>query len=139
MYNLSRYQSRQFFFNTWHKYNHQELLSDMEEIALDIILLHPEYHCILDDTDRYHDKDYPPEMGSTNPFLHMSMHIAIKEQLSIDQPPGIRDRFDRLQKKNKDSHETMHQIMECLAEMLWQAQRSQSTPDASIYFECLDK
>jgi len=99
MYNLSRYQSRQFFFNTWHKYNHQEVLSDMEEIALDIVLLHPEYHCILDDTDRYHDKDYPPEMGTTNPFLHMSMHIAITEQLSIDQPPGIRDRFDRLQKK----------------------------------------
>jgi len=139
MYNLSRYQSRQFFFNVWHKYNHQELLSDMEEIALDVILLHPEYHCILDDMERYHDKDYLPEMGITNPFLHMSMHIAIKEQLSIDQPPGIRDRFDRLQKKNKDAHETMHQIMECLAEMLWQAQRSQSTPDASIYFECLDK
>jgi len=111
----------------------------MEEIALDVILLHPEYHCILDDMERYHDKDYLPEMGITNPFLHMSMHIAIKEQLSIDQPPGIRDRFDRLQKKNKDAHETMHQIMECLAEMLWQAQRSQSTPDASIYFECLDK
>lgn len=139
MYNLSRYQSRQFFFNTWYKYNHQEVLSDMEEIALDIVLLHPEYHYILDDTDRYHDKDYPPEMGTTNPFLHMSMHIAITEQLSIDQPPGIRDRFDRLQKKNKDKHETMHQFMECLAEMLWQAQRSQSTPDASIYFECLDR
>jgi len=111
----------------------------MEEIALDIILLHPEYHCILDDTERYHDKDYPPEMGSTNPFLHMSMHIAIREQLSIDQPPGIRDRFDCLQRKNKDEHKTMHQIMECLAEMLWQAQRNQSTPDASIYFECLDR
>jgi len=111
----------------------------MEEIALDVILSHPEYHSILDNTENYHDKDYPPEMGDTNPFLHMGMHIAIKEQLSIDQPLGIRDRFNRLLKKNNDEHETMHQIMECLAEMLWQAQRSQSTPDASIYFECLDK
>ncbi len=139
MYKLSRHQSRQFFFDTWHKYNHQELLSDMEKIALSIILLHPEYHSILDDTERYQDKDYPPEMGNTNPFLHMSMHIAIKEQLSIDQPSGIRERFNRLQEKNKDEHETMHQVMECLAEMLWQAQRNQSAPDASIYFECLDK
>ncbi|MDE0798251.1 MAG: DUF1841 family protein [Nitrosomonadaceae bacterium] len=139
MYKLSRHQSRQFFFDTWHKYNHQELLSDMEKIALSIILLHPEYHSILDDTERYQDKDYPPEMGNTNPFLHMSMHIAIKEQLSIDQPSGIRERFNRLQEKNKDEHETMHQVMECLAEMLWQAQRNQSAPDSSIYFECLDK
>ena len=139
MYKLSRHQSRQFFFDTWQKYKHQELLSDMEKIALSIILLHPEYHSILDDTERYHDKDYSPEMGNTNPFLHMSMHIAIKEQLSIDQPSGIRERFNRLQEKNKDEHETMHQVMECLAEMLWQAQRNQSAPDASIYFECLDK
>jgi len=139
MYKLSRHQSRQFFFDTWHKYRHQELLSDIEKIALNIILLHPEYHFILDDTERYHDKDYPPEMGNTNPFLHMSMHIAIKEQLSIDQPSGIKERFNRLQKKNKDEHKTMHQIMECLAEMLWQAQRNQSAPDASIYLECLDK
>ena len=139
MYKLSRHQSRQFFFDTWHKYQHQKLLSDMEKIALSIILLHPEYHSILDDTERYQDKDYPPEMGNTNPFLHMSMHIAIKEQLSIDQPSGIRERFNRLQEKNKDEHETMHQVMECLAEMLWQAQRNQSAPDASIYFECLDK
>ena len=139
MYKLSRHQSRQFFFDTWQKYKRQELLSDMEKIALSIILLHPEYHSILDDTERYHDKDYTPEMGNTNPFLHMSMHIAIKEQLSIDQPSGIRERFKRLQEKNKDEHETMHQVMECLAEMLWQAQRNQSAPDASIYFECLDK
>ncbi len=139
MFNPSRHQARQFLFSTWYKYKHQEALSDMEEIALKVILLHPEYQSILDDTERYHDKDYPPEMGITNPFLHMGMHITIKEQLSIDQPTGIRDRFERLLKKNGNEHDTMHQIMECLAEMIWQAQRSQSAPDPSIYFECLDK
>lgn len=139
MYNLSRYQSRQFFFSTWHKYNHQEVLSEMEVIALDVILLHPEYHFILNDEERYSDKDYLPEMGETNPFLHMGMHLAIKEQLSINQPIGIRERFDRIMLKNNDEHRTIHQIMECLAEMLWQANRDQSVPDASIYFECLDK
>jgi hypothetical protein len=139
MFNPSRHQARQFLFSTWYKYKHQEALSDMEEIALKVILLHPEYQSILDDTERYHDKDYPPEMGITNPFLHMGMHITIKEQLSIDQPAGIRDRFEHLLKKNGNEHDTMHQIMECLAEMIWQAQRSQSAPDPSIYFECLDK
>ena len=140
MYNLSRYQSRQFFFNTWYKYNPSgSTFWHGRELHLILILLHPEYHCILDDMEGYHDKDYLPEMGDTNPFLHMTMHIAIKEQLSIDQPFGIRNRFERLQKKNKDEHETTHQIMECLAEMLWKAQRSQCTPNASIYFECLDK
>lgn len=139
MFNPSRHQARQFLFGTWYKHKHREALSDMEEIALKVILLHPEYQSILNDTERYHDKDYLPEMGNTNPFLHMGMHIAIKEQLSIDQPTGIRDRFDRLLKKNGNEHDTMHQIMECLAEMIWQAQRSQSTPDPSIYFECLDK
>tara|TARA_Y100001936_G_scaffold253975_1_gene322950 strand:- start:7435 stop:7854 length:420 start_codon:yes stop_codon:yes gene_type:complete len=139
MYKLSRYQSRKFFFDTWHKYQNKESLSDMEKITLNVILLHPEYHFIFNNTDSYHDKDFPPEMGSTNPFLHMSMHIAIKEQVSIDQPTGIKKRFNRLQKKNNDEHKTTHEIMECLAEMLWQAQRNQSAPDVSIYFECLDK
>lgn len=139
MFNPSRHQARQFLFSTWYKYKHQETLSDMEVIALNVILLHPEYQSMLDDTERYNDKDYPPEMGDTNPFLHMNMHIAIKEQLSIDQPAGICDRFDRLLKKYGNEHDTMHQIMECLAEMIWQAQRNQSIPDVSVYFECLDK
>jgi hypothetical protein len=111
----------------------------MEDMALGVILLHPEYHRILDDIERYRDKDYSPEMGDTNPFLHMSMHIAIKEQLSIDQPVGICERFDRLLKRCGDEHEAMHQVIECLAEMIWQAQRGQSAPDATIYFDCLDR
>ena len=139
MFNPSRDQVRQLFFDTWRKYRQREILSGMEDMALEIILLHPEYQVILNDADRYRDKDYLPEMGDTNPFLHMSMHIAIKEQLSIDQPVGIRDRFERLLKKAGSEHEAMHQIMECLAEMIWQAQRRQSAPDAEIYFDCLDR
>lgn len=139
MFNPSRDQARQFFFDTWRKYKLRELLSPMEDMALEVILLHPEYHAMLDDIERYHDKDYLPEMGATNPFLHMSMHIAIKEQLSIDQPVGIRKRYESLLKKIGDEHVVMHQIMECLAEMIWQAQRTQTAFDASIYFECLDR
>ena len=139
MFKPSREQARQLFFDTWRKYHQREVLSGIETIALEVILLHPEYHPILDDTERYLDKDYLPEMGDTNPFLHMSMHMAIKEQLSINQPIGICERFARLQKNTGDEHVASHQVMECLAEMIWQAQRNQATPDAAIYFDCLDK
>lgn len=139
MFNPSREQARQFFFDTWRKYRQREMLSAMEDMALEVILLHPEYQAMLDDTERYHDKDYLPEMCDTNPFLHMSMHIAIKEQISIDQPAGILKRFERLLKETGNEHDAMHQIMECLAEMIWQAQRSRSALDASIYFDCLDR
>lgn len=139
MFNPSREQARQFFFDTWRKYRQREVLSAMESMALDVILLHPEYQVVLEDPDRYQDKDYLPEMGDTNPFLHLGMHIAVKEQLSIDQPPGIRDRFERLLSKTGDEHAIMHQVMECLAEMIWQAQRSKSNLDVSVYFACLDR
>ena len=139
MFNPSREQARQFFFDTWRKYRQREMLSGMEDMALEVILLHPEYQAMLDDTERYHDKDYLPEMGDTNPFLHMSMHIAIKEQLSIDQPVGILKRFERLLKETGSEHDATHQVMECLAEMIWQAQRSRSALDALIYFDCLDR
>ena len=115
------------------------MLTGMEDLALHIILIHPEYHGMLDDPERYQHKDYLPEMGDTNPFLHMRMHMAIKEQLSIDQPAGIRERFERLLKKAGDEHIALHHIMECLAEMIWQAQRSSSEMDASVYFDCLDR
>jgi hypothetical protein len=139
MFKPSREQARQLFFQTWKKYRQREILSGIETIALEVILQHPEYHRMLDDPDRFLDKDYLPEMGDTNPFLHMSMHVAIKEQLSINQPIGICERFARLQKNTGSEHAATHQIMECLAEMIWQAQRTQSAPDATIYFECLDR
>ena len=139
IFNPSRDQARQFFFETWRKYKRREMLSAMEDMALEVILQHPEYHGLLDDVEHYQDKDYLPEIGDTNPFLHMGMHIAIKEQLSIDQPAGIRLRFERLLKKTGNEHAAMHQTMECLAEMIWQAQRNQTVYDATVYFECLDR
>jgi uncharacterized protein DUF1841 len=139
MFNPSREEARQFFFDTWRKYREREVLSGMENMVLDVILLHPEYHRVLEDPERYQDKDYLPEMGDTNPFLHMGMHVAINEQLSIDQPVGIRDRFERLLSKTGERHVAMHQTMECLAEMIWQAQRSGQNLDSSIYFDCLDR
>ena len=139
MFSPSREQARQFFFDAWRKYRQREMLTAMEDMALEVILLHPEYQRMLETPERYQDKDYLPETGNINPFLHMSMHVAIKEQLSIDQPSGIRKRFQRLLQKTGDEHVATHQLMECLAEMIWQAQRDQTALDASVYFECLDR
>ena len=99
----------------------------------------PQYHPILRDYDQFIDKDYLPEFGETNPFLHMSMHMAIKEQLSIDQPFGIQEKYRNLAIKLGDEHAAVHNVMECLGEMLWHAQRDQTSPNTQIYLDCLDK
>ena len=83
------------------------------------MLLHPEYHHVLDEPDRFLDRDYAPEDGQTNPFLHMSLHVAIEEQLAIDQPPGIRAEFERLLADRGDRHDALHVVLECLGEVVW--------------------
>ena len=137
MFNPSRDQVRQFFFDAWRKYRKREVLVGLESVAVDIILLHPEYHPVLDDPQRYHDRAYPPEAGAANPFLHMSMHLAIEEQLSIEQPPGIKAEFTRIAAKHGERHAACHEIMQCLAETVWRAQRNGTAPDMPGYLECL--
>ena len=139
MFNPSRDQVRQFFFGVWKKYRNQLPLEGAEALALPIVLQHPEYHAMLDQPERYLDRDYPPEFGETNPFLHLSMHLSLAEQASIDQPPGIRERLDRLAASLGNRMLAEHAAMDCLAEMIWQAQRQGTGYDATIYFRCLDE
>lgn len=139
MFNPSRDQVRQFFFDAWRKHRAGEMLAGMDQFALNVILLHPEYHAVLDHPERYQDRDYRPESGDTNPFLHLSMHLAIEEQLSIDQPPGIRREFTRIAAGCGDRHAACHEVMECLAETVWRAQRDGLAPDAPAYLECLKR
>ncbi len=139
MFQPTRDQARQFFFDAWAKYRAGQPLSDLEQIAVAAIVEHPEYHRFLDDPERYRDRDWTPEAAETNPFLHLSMHLAIREQLSIDQPPGIRARFEALRAKAGSEHDALHAVMECLGEMIWQAQRQGAVPDAAVYFDCLDR
>lgn len=126
------------FFDTWRKYRAQEALSGIETLVIDVVLQHPEYHSILDKPEQYLDRDYAPEQGETNPFLHMSIHLAITEQLSIDQPSGVKARYEALLAKTGDAHAAQHEVMDCLAEMIWQAQRNRTPPDAALYIVCLD-
>jgi hypothetical protein len=134
MFNPSREEVRETFFAAWRKYRAGQPLVGIEALALDIILLHPEYHDALEHPDRTRDRDFVDE---SNPFLHMSLHIALEEQLSIDQPPGIAQHFQALLARFQDRHEALHQALECLAETVWRAQRERAAPDAAAYLGCL--
>lgn len=137
MFSPSRDQARQFLFDTWAKHQQQIALTDLERLALSHLLDHPEYHSILAQPERYRTQDYHPVAGETNPFLHLAMHLALSEQLSIDQPPGIRAAYQALCTRCGDAHAAAHQALECLAEMIWRAQRDQRPPDAQRYLDCL--
>jgi hypothetical protein len=139
MFTPSRDEARRFFFDTWRKYRTRETLSGLETAALQVILLHSEYHALLDDPGRDLERDYAPEHGALNPFLHMSLHLAVEEQLSIDQPPGIRAAFEQLRMKTGDEHDAKHALLECLAETIWQAQRAGTAPDQARYLTCLEE
>jgi len=139
MFNPSRQEARQFFFDAWRKHREGHVLTPLESMTLDVALMHPEYHEILDDVEKYLDRDYSPELGVTNPFMHMSMHLAINEQLSIDQPVGIRSAFDALCIQRGNAHDALHEVMDCLAEMIWQAQRTNTAPDGMLYLDCLKR
>ena len=139
MFSPSRAEARRFFFDTWARYRRRESLSGLEGVALQVIVAHPEYHSLLDDPAGHLERDYGPEGGAMNPFLHLSLHLAIEEQLSIDQPAGIRERYQRLVEKTDSEHDAKHALLECLGEMLWRAQRDGGAPDERIYRECLDR
>jgi hypothetical protein len=139
MFNPSRDEARNFLFEAWRKRKANELLTPLEDLVAQLIEKHPEYHDVLGKPDTYQERDYAPEHGATNPFLHLMMHLTIEEQISIDQPPGIRAHFARLTQKHQSEHDAQHQMMECLGEMIWQAQRNGTPPDAAIYFDCLEK
>jgi hypothetical protein len=136
MYTPTRDEARQFFFDTWRKYRAGEPLAGLESIALQVLLAHPEYHAIVDAPQRHVDRDFSVDAGEINPFLHLSLHLAVEEQLSIDQPPGIRTEFERL-RTAKGEHAAKHDVLECLGEVVWQAQRDRAAPDAQAYLECL--
>ena len=136
MFNPSRDEVREMFFGAWRKYRAGTPLVGIEAAALDVILVHPEYHAVLDAPERYRDRDY---LDEANPFLHMSLHLALEEQLSIDQPPGIADRWQALLRRSADRHDALHQAIECLAETLWRAQRDAAPPDDAAYLSCLER
>jgi hypothetical protein len=139
MFNPTRDEVRRFFLDTWGKYQRGEPLSGLEQTALKVIVLHPEYHPLLQDRERSLESEFTPAGGQLNPFLHLSLHLAVEEQLSIDQPRGIRARFEALARRTGSEHEAKHIVLECLGETVWEAQRSGIPPDEQAYLECLER
>lgn len=137
MYAPTRDQARDFFFTAWEKYRAQAPLSDLERIVVEIVALHPEYHAVLESRERNVDADYRPEDGRLNPFLHLSLHLALAEQVAVDRPQGVRAEVERLTRKHGDAHAALHDALECLGETMWQAQRAGTAPDAAAFLECL--
>ena len=127
---------RRFFCEAWRKEREALPLTPLEAIAAGWIHEHPEYHDDLASLEQALAADYPVD-GRSNPFLHLSMHLSISEQLQIDQPPGIRAANETLARRLGSSHEAAHQIMDCLGETIWRAQRDGSEPDGAAYLDCI--
>jgi hypothetical protein len=127
---------RRFFCEAFRKHRAGEVLTPMDAMAVDWIAQHPEYHDELNDAEEAIARDYSVESGRTNPFLHLSMHLSISEQVSIDQPRGIKAAHDALAARVGE-HEAQHQIMECLGETIWTSQRTGLPPDQDAYIDCI--
>jgi hypothetical protein len=137
MFQPSQNDVRRFFCAAWRKQRSGEPLTPMDDLAARWIEQHPEYHADLADEAAALDAVYTVEEGRTNPFLHLSMHLSIEEQCSIDQPSGIRQAVQLLATKRQSLHEAHHEVMECLGEMIWASQRSGLPPDGLAYLEAV--
>ncbi|AKP74477.1 hypothetical protein Psal006b_00938 [Piscirickettsia salmonis] len=139
MFSDNRTELRQQFFDAWQKQENNKILSPLEATICQVIAEHPEYHFIFNHIDRYLDQDYLPELGETNPFLHLSMHLGIREQVATNRPKGIRQIHQSLRTKLNSELEAEHLMMDALAETLWQAQRDNKAPDENLYLKRLKK
>lgn len=139
LFTQNREEIRRFYLQAWEKQQQGLPLEPLEAQIADIILAHPEYHTILEQGEDSLEREWTPEMGESNPFLHMGMHLTIREQLSTDRPPGIRTATQRLLKQIGDGHTTEHQMMECLGETLWHGQRGDQPPDELAYLRCVER
>lgn len=134
MYDVNTTDVRRFFADVWHKRQQPSSLDALQKKALRIMTAHPEYQLYLDKVDQYLDYTWTPENGETNPYLHLSLHLSIQEQAAIDQPFGIAAIHQQLcAKYNDDWVKAEHDMMEALAETIWQAQRYQQGLDVNAY------
>ncbi len=137
MFAPSQVDVRRFLCGAWRKRRDGLPLTPLEMMAADWVAEHPEYEGDLADEEAAVAAVYTVDEGRTNPFLHLSMHLSISEQLSIDQPRGIRQAFELLAARRGSVHEAQHEVMECLGEMLWESQRSGRPPDGEAYIDAV--
>jgi len=138
LFDPSREQVRNFFCESWRKHRERLILEGAEATAADLIAEHPEYHALLETPEAAIEQEFTPEGGQMNPFLHLSLHLAVAEQISIDQPRGIKAAYFALRQK-MEVHDAEHAIMECLGETIWHSQREKAPMDGEAYLECVRK
>jgi hypothetical protein len=139
MFSRDRHSYRQVFMAAWAKSQSGESLEPLEAQVVEILRLHPEYQALLADPDTNLDRDWLPEQGESNPFLHLGLHLAVLEQLSLDRPASIRKLHRNLMSATGDAHEADHRIMACLAEALWRVQHDGKPFDEKAYLKCLKR
>lgn len=139
MFSQDRNAMRQVFFDAWQRAQNKQPLEPLQAMIVSIIERHPEYHAIFAQADSNLDKDFDASLGEANPFLHLAMHLAVQEQLGSQRPSPLPDLYQQLANKCGDSHQAEHKIMECLSNMIWQAQQNQTEFDENIYLNCIKK
>ena len=132
----NRDQMRRVFLDVRDKLDQGRPLEPMEALIADVLQLHPEYDRLLSDPERALGADFDADSGQSNPFLHLAMHLSLREQAQVDRPAGIRDIHSRLCRR-LGVHDAEHAMMECLGQALWQAQRDGRPPDEQAFLECL--
>ena len=130
MFDLNRDECRQFFFTTWQKKKNLQTLSQLEQQIVEIIETHPEYHAIICDPEQHQQENY---RSDNNPFLHLSLHLGLQEQINTNRPQGVQAIYRQLLMKHQDQHAVAHQMMEILARVLWDAQQHAQLPDEEDY------
>lgn len=127
---------RAFYATSWRKFEASQPLEPLEAMVADVVGEHREYHAIITDESQ-RDDDFAVEHGGVNPFLHLGLHVALREQSQADRPPGFAMLYAQICSARGDRHEAEHKMMECLGEAMWAAQRSGTNPDELAFLECV--
>ena len=135
MFNPSQADVRRFFCQTFAKHQAKSILTPLENIAARWLVEHPEYHTDLSNEAAALTRQYPPEGGKSNPFLHLSMHLSISEQVQANIPAGLKPAYGNALARIGDPHATHHAVMEVLGKVLWDAQRSKLAPDMDAFVD----
>ncbi|MFO7593106.1 MAG: DUF1841 family protein [Pseudomonadota bacterium] len=135
----NRDELRRFYIESWRKYRSKLPLQTLEAMIAEVVAEHPEYHPLLENEDEAITREFSAESGQGNPFMHMAMHLGIREQLSTNRPAGIVSTYENLCKRLGGQHEAEHRMMECLGQAMWEAQQSGTPPDEAKYLECLQR
>ena len=137
LFGQDRERLRSMYCQAWERHRQGQALEPLQIQIVAVVERHPEYQPLLENGEQSLGKEYLPELGETNPFLHMGLHLAIQEQIATDRPGGIRALYHKLVGRYPDPHSLEHRLMECLAEMIWQAQKNATAPDEARYLNCI--